>query len=140
VRRAVRAEWTKFRTVPSTAWLAASAVGFTVALGAMITATANTAHCRPTPADCLDDTTRLSLTGVLLGQVAVVVLAVLAFSDEHASRMIHTTLAAEPRRVRVLAAKVVVVSGSTMVAGVVGVAGSLVAARSGRSGCGASHR
>jgi ABC-2 type transport system permease protein len=125
---AVHAEWTKLRTVPSTAWLVLAAVTCTVALSAATAASVNTSHC-PSPAECYEDTTKLSLTGVWLGQVAVVVLAVLAMTNEYGSRLIQTTLAANPRRTVVLMTKATVVTGTVLAAGTVGVLGSLVAAR-----------
>jgi ABC-2 type transport system permease protein len=128
MRRAVHAEWTKLRTVPSTAWLLLAAVALTVALGAAATASVDTSQC-PSPTGCLEDTTKLSLTGVWLGQTAVAVLAVLAMSTEYGTRTIQATLAANPRRVRVLAAKAAVVTTAVLGAGTLGVLGSLAVGR-----------
>jgi len=124
--RAAHAEWTKLRTVPSTAWLLLAAVALTVAVGAAVTASVNTSQCR-SATECLEDTTKLSLTGVWLGQIAVAVLAVLAMSNEYGTGLIQTTLAANPRRVRLLAAKATVVTATVLAAGAVGVLGSLIA-------------
>jgi ABC-2 type transport system permease protein len=124
----MHAEWTKLRTVPSTAWLGLAVVAFTVALSAAVAASATTAHC-PTPTTCTDDLPKASLFGIRFGQVAVVVLAVLAMSNEYATRMIQTTLAATPRRYTVLATKALVVTGLTLVVGAIGVAGSLLVGR-----------
>ena len=126
--RAVLAEWTKLRTVPSLPWLLAVAVGLTVAGSAGALASVDTSQC-PTPAECFEDTTKLSLTGVGLGQVAVVVLGVLAMSSEYGTGTIGSTLAATPARRVVLVAKAVVVSTVLAAAGSVGVLGSLVAGR-----------
>ncbi len=128
MRWAVQAEWTKLRTVPSTAWLLLAIVAFTAALGAAATASVDTSQC-PSPAECFEDTTKLSLTGVWLGQAAVAVLAVLAMTNEYGTRLIQTTVAANPRRVQVLAAKAAVVTATVLGAGVLGVLGSLVAGR-----------
>ena len=124
----MHAEWTKLRTVPSTAWLLLAAIALTVAVSALATASVNTSHC-PSPTECFEDTTKLSLTGVWLGQAAVVVLAVLAMTNEYGTRMIQTTLAANPRRVTVLLTKGAVVTAGVLVAGMLGVIGSLVAGR-----------
>jgi ABC-2 type transport system permease protein len=129
VRRAVHAEWTKLRTIPSTAWLVLAAVAFTVALSALVSAATSTEHC-PTPAECFEDTTKVSLFGIRLGQVAVVVLAVLAVTNEYDTRMIQTTLAATPHRLTVLATKAIVVTATALAAGAVAVAASLLAGRS----------
>lgn len=133
--RAVRAEWTKLRTVPSTVWLVLAAVAFTVALSAAVAASVTTKHC-PSPTTCPDDLPKVSLFGVRFGQVAVIVLAVLAMTNEYATRMIQTTLAANPRRWLVLATKMAVVTAAALAAGVVGVAGSLLASRGILSGNG----
>jgi ABC-2 type transport system permease protein len=127
--RAVHAEWTKLRTVPSSVWLALAAVAFTVALSATVTATVTTEHC-PSLSTCPDDLAKVSLFGVRFGQVALVVLGVLAATNEYATRLIETTLTANPRRWLVLASKVVVVTAAALAAGIVGVAGSLLAGRS----------
>jgi ABC-2 type transport system permease protein len=124
----VHAEWTKLRTVPSTAWLVLGVVAFTVALSALVSAATSTEHC-PSPAECFEDTTKVSLFGVRLGQVAVVVLAALVMTNEYGTRMIQTTLAANPRRWLVLATKAVVVTAATLVTGALGVAASLLAGR-----------
>jgi ABC-2 type transport system permease protein len=128
LRRAVRAEWTKLRTVPSLPWLLAAAVGLTVAGSAGAVASVDTSQC-PSPSECFEDTTRLSLTGVRLGQAAVVVLAVQAMSSEYGTGTIGSTLAANPSRRRVLLAKAAAVTMVALVAGVLGVLGSLVAGR-----------
>jgi ABC-2 type transport system permease protein len=80
-------------------------------------------------AGCHDDTTKLSLTGVYLGQVLVVILAVLVISGEYTSGMIRTTLAAMPRRITVLAAKAATLTGIVAASGTVAVLGSMLAGR-----------
>lgn len=122
--RTLHAEWTKLRTLPSTAWLLLAAIVFFVLVSAATLAAVDTAHC-PSPAECREDTTKLSLTGVQLGQLAVAVLAVLAITNEYATRMISTTLAATPHRATVLVTKAAVVTAAVLVAGVLGVLVSL---------------
>ncbi len=121
MRRAVRAEWTKLRTVPSTAWSLVALVGLTVGLGALAAGT-----------DCVRDgcdAVALSLSGVYIGQLVAVLIAVLAVSAEYDGMLIRTTLAADPRRGTVLAAKAVVVTALVLGAGGLAVAGSLLAGR-----------
>ncbi len=125
--RTMRSEWTKLRTLPSTGWLLLLAAGFTVALGYAIIGTTRFDQCQP---PCVEDTTRLSLFGVRLGQVGVVILASLAVTAEYSARTIVPTLAATPARLRVLASKLVVVTFLALAAGTVGVLGSLAAGRS----------
>jgi len=92
MKRAVRAEWTKLRTLPSTAWLAAAIVVLTVGLGAATTASVDTSRC-PTVSTCFEDTVELALGGVALGQAAIVILAVAAVTNEHGNGLVATTLA-----------------------------------------------
>jgi ABC-2 type transport system permease protein len=129
VKRALHAEWTKLRTVPSTAWSMLALAALTVALSSLTTAAVDTSGCPPPQTGCDEDTTLLSLSGVYLGQIAAVVLAVLAVSTEYDSMMIRTTLAAEPRRGRVLTAKAAVVTVTVLGAGLVGVLGAILAGR-----------
>jgi ABC-2 type transport system permease protein len=124
MRPALRAEWTKIRTVASPWWLLLGTIVLTVALSAAVTSVTTCGT-----AGCADDTTKLSLTGVELGQAPVAILAVLVISGEYSSGMIRVTLAAMPRRATVLASKAVTLIGVVTVAGTVAVLGSLLAGR-----------
>ena len=124
--RALHAEWTKLRTLPSTGWLLLTAVAATVGLGLAVTASLSYSHCG-TP--CALDTTKLSLAGVRLGQVGVVVLAVLTGTAEYSSRTIRPTLAAVPRRFPVVLGKLGVLALLSLVTGMLAVALSLAAGR-----------
>ena len=72
---ALRAEWTKLRTVPGTAWILTAICVLTVAVGA---ATAAATRCGA-GTRCVIDPTRVSLTGIEAGQAVVAILAVLAY-------------------------------------------------------------
>ncbi|HEV2375903.1 MAG TPA: ABC transporter permease [Streptosporangiaceae bacterium] len=124
-RDTLRAEWTKQRTVATTAWLLASTAVLTIAVSALVTAVT---RCQA-GGFCTADTTKVSLTGVRLAQAGVAVLAVLAISDEYATGMIRTTFVAMPRRSGVLAAKAAVLTGLVLASAVVAVAGCLLAGR-----------
>ena len=117
----VHAEWTKLRTVPSTGWLLLTVIVLTAGVGALAAAVVK---C---PATCSEDTIKLSLTGILLGQAAVAVLAVLVMSGEYSSGMVRISLTAMPRRLTALAAKAIVLTGVVLAAGAVSTAGSLLA-------------
>ncbi|HEY2507063.1 MAG TPA: ABC transporter permease [Streptosporangiaceae bacterium] len=121
--RALHAEWTKLRTVAAPAWLLLGLVALTVAASTLI---ASVTKC---PGSCGDDTTKISLTGVMLGQAAVAGLAVLVVTAEYSTGMIRVSLAATPRRSVLLGAKAAIVTGTVLVAGAVAVLGSLVAGR-----------
>jgi len=122
---ALHAEWTKLRTQASTAWLLLGVIALTVAVSAAAAA-AGTCH---SSAGCHPDITKLSLTGIDLGQAVVAVVAVLAVSGEYSTGMIRTTLAAMPRRTAVLTAKAAVVGGLVLAAGTVAALGSVLAGR-----------
>jgi len=122
VKAAVHAEWTKLRTVASPGWLLAASVVLTVGLsGAAVAATT----C---PADgCGIDATKLTLTGVVLGQAVVAVFGVLAIGTEYSAETMLATLTAVPRRGMVLAAKALTATVPVMLASSLAVFGSLVA-------------
>ncbi|WP_432876410.1 hypothetical protein ACQPYH_26330 [Kribbella sp. CA-245084] len=84
--RAVRAEWTKLRTTPGTAWL--------LVLAAITTVAAN----------------HLGLSGVYVGQAPVAVVAVLTVTGEYSNGLIRITLTAMPNRATLMAAKALVLS------------------------------
>ena len=121
---ALRAEWTKLRTLPGTWWLLLAVIAVTAAvgIGADTAATCSAAGCGQDPA-------RIALSGVDLSQAVVAILAVLAISGEYSTGMIRTTLTAMPRRLSVLGAKAVVLSALTLAAGAAGVLASMLAGR-----------
>ena len=124
MKAALHAEWTKLRTVAGTLWLLLAVVATTVAVSA-----AATAAITCPSAGCNQDPTKLSLTGINLGQALVAILAVVAISSEYSTGMIRVTLAAMPRRATVLAAKAAVVSGVVLAAGTIAIPFSLLAGR-----------
>jgi ABC-type transport system involved in multi-copper enzyme maturation permease subunit len=63
------------------------------------------------------DVVQISLTGIQIGQIAVVAVAVLFITTEFRRGMIRTTLAVSPRRGRVLAAKAIVIGTVMFVMG-----------------------
>ena len=121
---ALHAEWTKLRTVAEVRWWLLAAAVLTAGLSA-VAAGATT----PLPGGGRLDLTERTLTGVHLGQLVVVVLAVGVMSGEYGTRMIQSSLMAVPRRSAVLAAKAAVVTAAVAVAGTVGVLGSVLAGR-----------
>jgi ABC-2 type transport system permease protein len=121
---ALRAEWTKLRTLSGTWGLLLGVITLTAAVG---TAAATAATCQA--AGCGQDPAKIALSGVDLSQAVVAILAVLAITGEYSTGMIRTTLTATPRRVTVLAAKAVVVAALALAAGAVGVLASVLAGR-----------
>lgn len=125
--QALRAEWTKAWTLPGTPWLLLAVVAVTVALSAAAAAAVTCAESGCTAGSF--DTTKLSLTGVLLGQALVAVLGVMMVAGEYGTGMISCTLAAVPRRWTVLGAKAGVLIALVLSAGTVAVLGSVLAGR-----------
>jgi ABC-2 type transport system permease protein len=124
--RAVRAEWTKLRTLASTGWLLLATVAVTAAIALAVTASLDYGHCdRP----CTFDLTKLSLAGVRVGQVAIVTLAVLTATAEYSTRTIQPTLLAVPRRFPVVLAKLGILAAFGAGAGVLAAGGSLLVGR-----------
>ena len=120
----LRAEWTKLRTLAANLWLVAALVAGTVAIS---TAAGGLTHVSGvTPGG---DSTKLSLSGVYLGQLLVATLAIVAICEEYATGMIRVTLAATPQRVAVLMAKAANLAGLTAIAGVAAVVGCLAVGR-----------
>jgi ABC-2 family transporter protein len=73
----------------------------------------------PVAAELQVDGARESLTGVPLGVMVIIAVAVLFITSEYRQGMIRTTFAASPRRGRVLAAKAIVVGATSFVVGLV---------------------
>jgi ABC-2 type transport system permease protein len=123
--RALRAEWTKLRTTPGPAWLLAGAVVLTAGVSAAVVAAS---RC-PAGTTCQVDMAKTSLTGVLVGQAVVAILAVLIVSNEYSSQLIKITLAAIPRRIAVLGAKALLVGSLVLLAGAVAVGACILDGR-----------
>ena len=107
----------------STVWLLATAVVLTVGISAL---TVSVIKC---PATCSADTTKTSLTGVMLGQAIVAVLAVLVMSGEYSTGMIRATITATPRRLVMLSAKAIMLTAVVLAVAAISVLGSLLAGR-----------
>jgi ABC-2 type transport system permease protein len=109
--RVVRSEWTKLRSLPSTAWsllvTVVSIVGFGVLYCLLRVA-------RPPDDPAAFDPTAVSLTGVQLAAIAVGVLGVLLVAGEYATGLIRTSFTAVPRRLPVLWGKAVVFALTTL--------------------------
>lgn len=119
MRDALRAEWTKLRTLPGTSWLLLALIALTVAVSALAAATA----CPRV--QCTADPVKTSLTGVAFGQAIVAIIAVQAIGGEHG--MLSLTFVALPKRIAVLTAKAILVAVQIAVAGAASVAASLLA-------------
>jgi ABC-2 type transport system permease protein len=116
------------RTAPDQLWLLVAVVALTVVGSLAVVATISCSSIGVGPG-CAADRTKLSLTGIDLGQAVVAVLAVLVMGNEYSTGMIHVTLTAIPRRAVALAGKAIILTGLVTGAGTVAVPASLLAGR-----------
>jgi ABC-2 type transport system permease protein len=126
----VHAEWTKLRTVGSSWWTMLALIGLAVSASALVTTGTEVPSCLSTAQRCAaTDTTALAMSGVVLAQLAAVLLGVAAVSCEYEPRMMRATLAATPHRTTVFAAKATVVAACVLAVAVPGVVLSLFVGR-----------
>ncbi len=100
----LRSEWTKLRSIRSTWWCTALYLLVVGGTGWLAAASTDTAPRS-------DVAVNVALTGFGIGQLAVLVLGVLAVTTEFASGMVLASLTVSPRRTRLLMAKTLVVTG-----------------------------
>lgn len=125
MRRVLRSEWTKIRSVRSTVWTLASALVVTVALGMLISGLVRHSFDDLSRKDRLTfDPTYTSFAGTSLGQLAMIAFGVLVVSTEYGTGTIRASLAAVPQRGTLMAAKLLV---ATALALLVGMATSFLA-------------
>jgi hypothetical protein len=106
----VRSEWTKLRTLRSTLWSLVALAVLGIGIGALVSAAkASRFHRHHIGlAAASFDPTRISLSGVLLAQLAIGVLGALFITAEYTTGTIFSTFSAVPRRHLVIIAKVIV--------------------------------
>ena len=115
-RGILRSEWCKFRSVRSTFWALAAVVAFNVVVAALLAIflpRALSAHQQ-----AAIDSTRVSLGGLHLSQVAIGLLGVLVITSEYSTGMIRATLAAVPQRRLMLTAKALVFAVAAVITGI----------------------
>lgn len=114
----LHAEWIKLRSLRST-WYTLAGL-FVVGLGITIISmsSAGTTYETATPAEqAAWDPTNLSLTSYILAQLIIGVLGLLVVTSEYATGLIQSSLAATPRRHRLLAAKMALATAIALIAG-----------------------
>lgn len=110
-----RSEWTKLRTVRSTAWIALIAMLAMVVLSAVVCARwVAEFHAGHESIDGFD-APLTSLIGIYVAQIAVGALGVLSISSEFSTGMIRASLSAVPQRRALLAVKGGVFAAATFV-------------------------
>lgn len=115
---ALRAEWIKLRSLRST-WLTLLCL-FVVGIGISLLATSavGAQYADSTAAEkAAWDPTESSLTSYIVAQLIIGVVGILVVTSEYATGEIQTSVMASPRRHRLLAAKVVVATVVTAIAG-----------------------
>jgi ABC-2 type transport system permease protein len=112
--RVVRSEWTKLRSLPSTAWSLLTSVVLIVGFGAVYALVRVTRPPRGPASVSAFDPTAVSLTGVQLAQLAIGVLGVLLITGEYSTGMIRSSLTAVPGRLPVLWGKAIVYALTTL--------------------------
>ena len=113
---AVRSEFTKIRSTRSTYWTLLALIVVTVGIGAL--ATAGTAS-HPQGIGPGFDATQQSLGGLYVGQLVIAVLGALTITSEYSTGMIRTSLAVQPRRGTLFAAKALVFAVVSLVTGLI---------------------
>jgi ABC-2 type transport system permease protein len=105
--RVLASEWIKLRSLRSTMYTLLAAIVMTIGLGMLFSGVMANRWSRLDPPELARfDPTGVSLRGVFLAQLAIGVLGVLLITGEYSTGMIRATLAAVPKRLPVLWAKV----------------------------------
>ncbi|HUY52278.1 MAG TPA: ABC transporter permease [Streptosporangiaceae bacterium] len=113
-----RMEWAKLRSVRSTAVILVILVAGMTGLPILVMSQYGPHWAGMSAADRASfDPTNQGFVGLALGQLAVGVLGVLSITSDYSTGMIRATLAAVPRRGRVLAAKAAVLGALLLAAG-----------------------
>jgi ABC-type transport system involved in multi-copper enzyme maturation permease subunit len=128
----LHAEWTKIRSVRSTAWslaiLMVAAIGLnTLVVGLAIASWGTTTAA--TKQSYLADPTGFLAAALNFAQIPLCVLAVLVIASEYSTGMIRSSVLAAPRRTPMLAAKALVFAATTFVIGEVIAFSSFLIAR-----------
>ena len=109
----IRAEWIKFWTVRSTQW----SVATLFVMGAGLTVLVCWAAAEDLGNGAGEPAAAFVTWGLMLAQIAAVVLGAMVVTSEYGTGMIRATLSATPRRGAVLAAKALVLTATLFVVG-----------------------
>jgi hypothetical protein len=114
---AILSEWTKLRTVRSTYWTLFIAAVLGIGLGALLSAIAANHYATDPGIRVGWNPTDHSLRSLLIAQLAFAIFGVMVVTGEYSTGMIRTSLAAVPRRTRLMGAKALVLVGTALAAG-----------------------
>ncbi|MBU2663606.1 ABC transporter permease subunit [Actinoplanes bogorensis] len=118
-------EWTKLRSLRSTTWFLGAAVAGMIGSGLIEAIAASAGEITPAEVDPFGG----ALAGLSFAEFVVGGFAVLAVTNEYASRTIRGSLTAVPKRWPVLAGKAVAVGGSVFTAALLLIFGSFLISR-----------
>jgi ABC-type transport system involved in multi-copper enzyme maturation permease subunit len=125
----IRSEWTKIWSVRSTFWTLLTLIVTTIGFSVLFAWGASTHLDQMSPSDRAHlDVTFNSMSGLMLGQLAIAVLGVMVVTTEFSTGGIKSTLTAVPNRGRVLLAKAIVFAIVATVVGMITVFGAFYAA------------
>jgi len=117
----LNSEWIKLRSVRSTVWV--FSITLVAAIGlALLVASVASAIIGESPGMTgagAAAVVGMSTTGLALGQLAIAVLGVLIITGEYSTGLIKASLISVPTRLPMLAAKAIVLAGTTFVLGLV---------------------
>ncbi|WP_020666029.1 ABC transporter permease subunit [Amycolatopsis nigrescens] len=114
----LRSESTKLRSLRSTWYTALVTMVLGIGVGALsASAQAGAYHLGTAEDRAAFDPTAVSLTSLIVAQLAIGVLGTLVITSEYATGMVRTSLAAVPRRGRLLAAKGLTFAAVALVVG-----------------------
>ena len=112
---ALRSEWTKIRSVRSTAYTLLATIVVTIGISTLF-AWGQSGHTVPQDVANFDPV-RDSLFGIVFGQLVIVVIGAMTLSSEYSTGMIRTSLTSMPRRGVVFGAKLLVFTVVALVTG-----------------------
>ena len=111
----LRSEWTKIRSVRSTAYTLLATIVVTIGISTLF-AWGQSGHTVPQDVANFDPV-RDSLFGIVFGQLVIVVIGAMTLSSEYSTGMIRTSLTSMPRRGVVFGAKLLVFTVVALVTG-----------------------
>jgi hypothetical protein len=114
---AFRSEWTKFWTVRSTYWTLLIAAVLGIGLGAVLSAVAANHYATDPGIHFGWNPTDHSLRSLLIAQLAFAILGVMVVTGEYSTGLIRTSLAAVPKRTRMMGMKALVLTTVALIAG-----------------------